>query len=175
MDFASSLVEDWRATMNVLAIDPGLKGGIAFVSSPEVDGVRNVRAWKMPLMKIVGGAHMMPDPEAIQSIISLHDPHHVVMERVHAMPKQGVNSMFTFGGGFMSVITAIVAMGCPEPEYVLPQVWKKALGLGRDKGDSLELARHIFPEVSLGKSSDEGKAEALLIAHWYRKKHEGIK
>lgn len=161
--------------MRVLAIDPGLKGGIAIVSDPDVDDVRDVRAWKMPLMKIVGGAHLMPDPEAIQAIIKLHDPQYVVMERVHAMPKQGVNSMFTFGGGFMSVITAIVSMGCPEPEYVLPQVWKRALGLGKNKGDSLELARHLFPEVALGKSSDEGKAEALLIAHWYRKKYEGDK
>jgi crossover junction endodeoxyribonuclease RuvC len=87
------------------------------------------------------------------------------IERVHAMPKQGVSSVFTFGMGFGSILSTLQLLPA-SIRFVTPNVWKKAAGLGRDKGESLDRARLMFPTVRLDRKKDHGQAEALLIAHY---------
>lgn len=52
--------------------------------------------------------------------------------------------------------------------YPTPAAWKKALGLGTDKKDSISMAKKLFPGAAplLARAKDHGKAEAILIA-WY--------
>jgi hypothetical protein len=51
-------------------------------------------------------------------------------------------------------------------ELVTPSVWKRALGLGKDKDASLHKARLLFPMAELHLAKHDGRAEALLIAHY---------
>jgi hypothetical protein len=96
------------------------------------------------------------------------------IEAVHAMPKQGVSSSFQFGTGYGSIIGCLQALRY-RIEFVPPTQWKKDLNLGRgsDKDAALHRARQLFPTAPLSLKKHEGRAEALLIAHWaylkYRK------
>jgi len=94
---------------------------------------------------------------------------HFAIEQVSAMPGQGVTSMFTFGGAYMACIA--VAQRSRDPwMLVRPRAWKKDMGLTADKDESLALARHLFPTAPLTRKKDNGRAEALLIAEWLRRK-----
>ena len=81
------------------------------------------------------------------------------------MPKQGVASSFTFGVGLGSILGCLRAMHLPI-EFVTAAVWKKSYGLGKDKHASLHKARLLFPTADLMLAKHDGRAEALLIAHY---------
>ena len=53
---------------------------------------------------------------------------------------------------------------------VRPQVWKKHFNLSKNKQESIDLALHIYPQLKeyIKKSSDDGIAEAALIAEYGR-------
>lgn len=95
----------------------------------------------------------------------------VTIENVHAMPKQGVTSCFSFGAGYGVWRGIIAALGLPY-NRVEPTVWKKALGLPKAKGAAVSKALKLFPRAELGHSYrgrmiySDGRAEALLIAHY---------
>jgi crossover junction endodeoxyribonuclease RuvC len=74
--------------MNIIAFDPGQKGGIAFSS----DG--RIGARSMPL------AGKVLDLATIAAIIKNAQPELAIIEKVGSMPGQGVASTFTFGTGY---------------------------------------------------------------------------
>lgn len=90
------------------------------------------------------------------------------IEIVHAMPKQGVVSTFTFGAAYMAAI-AISQRSYRPTTMVTPRVWKLEMGLSQDKKLSLDMARGLWPEAPLKRQKDNGRAEALLMAEWLRK------
>lgn len=94
----------------------------------------------------------------------------VVLEKVHSMPKQGVSSTFKFGMAFGGA-TAMAKRFNSELVMVTPQVWKKSLKLSSGKDLSLELARELFHNAPLTLKKHHGRAEALLIAEWYRRQY----
>jgi hypothetical protein len=55
---------------------------------------------------------------------------------------------------------------------VTPQVWKKSLKLSQQKLESLLMARELFSNAPLTLKKHNGRAEALLIAEWYRRLYE---
>ena len=59
------------------------------------------------------------------------------------MPRQGVTSSFQFGRSFGSLETLAYLLS-KRVDYVAPVVWKKYLGLGASKKDSLDMARLKF-------------------------------
>jgi len=91
----------------------------------------------------------------------------VVLEQVHAMPKQGVTSSFHFGQGYGALQGIVGAFGLPVT-LVRPQLWKKALGLNSEADKSLALARELYPAAAnhLKRKRDHNRAEALLLAHY---------
>jgi Holliday junction resolvasome RuvABC endonuclease subunit len=91
----------------------------------------------------------------------------VVVEAVHAMPKQGVSSMFKFGMAYGAAISLAQRFNV-QVNGVAPRVWKKALKLDSDKDLSLSMARDLWPNAPLARKKDNGRAEALLMAHWLR-------
>ena len=91
----------------------------------------------------------------------------VVVEAVHSMPNQGVASSFKFGMAFGGATAIAERLNCPW-NLVTPQVWKKALKLDSDKAKSLSLARQLWPTAPLKRQKDNGRAEALLMAHYLR-------
>ncbi len=95
----------------------------------------------------------------------------VTIENVHSMPHQGVSSSFSFGCGFGLWLGICAALRLPI-QRVEPAVWKRTMGLaaGADKNASVVLASRLFPTASLERKKDHGRAEALLLAEWARRK-----
>jgi crossover junction endodeoxyribonuclease RuvC len=90
---------------------------------------------------------------------------HVVIEESQAMPRQGVRSMFTTGFGYGLWIGLLTALQIPYTP-VRAHIWKKALGLGKDKEQARLRAQQLFPAADLRRKRDHGRAEALLLA-WH--------
>lgn len=96
------------------------------------------------------------------------------LERVNAMPKQGVSSMFHFGENYGFIQGLLTAYSIPY-ELVTPQKWKKEFGITGDKNSSVSVCRRLFPEVGLRRTErcrtdDDGMAEALLMAEYARRR-----
>lgn len=96
-----------------------------------------------------------------------------VVEKVGAMPGQGVVSMFKFGENFGMIQGVLQAFGVPY-ELVTPQKWKKEFGVTADKNTSIEVCRRLFPLANLKRSErcrkdDDGIAEAILMAEFARR------
>lgn len=150
----------------VCGIDPGLSGGIAFIS--DAGFLRGVR---MPLIvdKYSAAKKKIVDGTALYELLIDSAPSVIVVERVHAMPGQGVSSMFRFGQAFGQAL-ALATVSAIEVVQVTPQTWKKHFGLkGSNKSDSLRVAADIFKTTGLlwGCKADNGIAEAALMARWY--------
>lgn len=101
---------------------------------------------------------------------ALHDMNveQVVVERVHAMPKQGVTSMFKFGMGTGIIHGVTGALRLPLA-LVTPTQWKGYHRLGPDKEQARKLALDRWPRLHdrLERKKDANRAEALLIGDWY--------
>ena len=94
-----------------------------------------------------------------------------VIEKVNAMPKQGVSSTFTFGTSFGFCQGLLVAAGI-RFEFVTPRKWQKALNCltGGDKNVSKARAQSLFPGVKVIHAN----ADALLIAEFARRTAMGL-
>jgi len=148
----------------VLGIDPGLSGGIAFLGDNFPP-----RAVDMPVLTVKGAkTKRVIDAAALTALLkTLPTDTQAVVEDVHAMPGQGVVSVFSFGKGAGIVIGVLAALGIPYTE-ISPTTWKKAVmrGMGREKEAAILRASQLFPHAGVGKK--DGRAEALLLA-WYWK------
>lgn len=90
----------------------------------------------------------------------------VFVEKVGAMPGQGVTSSFNFGFSAGAIEACCLAVGL-KITYIQPQTWKRAMGLlGKDKNASRELAGKLLPMhlPFFARAKDDGRAEAALIA-----------
>lgn len=106
--------------------------------------------------------------ESIMGCVSCGDTAMIVVESVHAMPKQGVASTAKFMRAAGSIEAVAELTGYPFV-LVTPQKWKKFHSLiGSVKESSLELARCHFPTASLKRKKDHGRADALLMALWLK-------
>lgn len=96
------------------------------------------------------------------------------LEKVGAMPGQGVVSMFNFGHNLGFIEGVLRATGIPY-QLVPPQTWKKEFSLTSDKGKSIEVCQKLFPNVSLlaterSRKPSDGIAEAVLMAEYARRR-----
>ena len=142
--------------------DPGLSGAIAILNTEgAIESLRD-----LPIIRDKSLAWV--DGSELQSIImaALRGRAAVaVIERVSSMPGQGIASSFAFGVGFGSLLSVLQALHI-RIEFVTPAVWKRSLGLSKDKDASLHKARLLFPLAELHLKKHDGRAEALLIAHY---------
>jgi hypothetical protein len=92
----------------------------------------------------------------------------VVVENVHAMPKQGVSSTFKFGMGCGIIHGVAGALRLPLT-LVTPRQWKSYHSLSSFKEASRALAIKKWPDHNrrLDRKKDADRAEALLIGDWY--------
>ena len=93
----------------------------------------------------------------------------VVVEKVSAMPGQGVTSMFNFGQSYGVIKGICSAMQLPI-HFVTPAKWKKYFNLIKTEKDaSRTKAIEIFPYFSsnLSRKKDSNKADAILIASFF--------
>ncbi len=96
-----------------------------------------------------------------------------VIELAHAMPQQGGVSMFSFGEGYGLWKGLLSGLSIPY-DVVSPAKWKRDMleGRGKGKGASRIHAQELFPELEseLRLVKHDGRAEALLIAAWARRR-----
>ena len=108
-------------------------------------------------------------------ILSIVDPREgaqICMESVHAMPQQGISSAWNFARA-VGVISAVCELTNYPFSLVSPQKWKGYFGLSADKNEALDLARKLFPKAPLKLKKDINRAEALLIARYWRDQVHG--
>lgn len=140
----------------IMGIDPGISGAVAFYF-PVVPG--RIAVDDVP---VAGGEINVAE---LARLVRIHRPTLAVIERVGAMPGQGVVSMFNFGRSYGDVRGVVGALDIPL-HFVTPQKWKKHFNLPADKEKSRLLAIRMFPAVaeSFRLKKHDGRAEAALIA-----------
>lgn len=153
----------------VLGVDPGKTGAVVMLRD---DGALLHFTDMVVLDKIVS-------PQLLASALRRwhcegSDSDMAVIEDVHAMPKQGVSSSFSFGRS-LGVAEGVVAGAGWPLTYVSPAKWKRDLGLSNDKGASRRRAAELWPSRAelFARVKDDGRAEAALIAHWWLTRGRG--
>jgi hypothetical protein len=136
-----------------VGIDPGKTGAIAILHLDEVC--------------FIEPQDLERDPSLIDFIEVF-----VAIEKAQAMPKQGVVSMFHYGVSYGTMIGILKALRKPYQE-ISPRTWKKEFSLTNDKKESVVMAVKLFPGAAghLKFKKDHGKAEALLLAEYARRKN----
>lgn len=145
--------------MIYIGVDPGKKGGYVWIW----DGKVTVHPWDDETF--VQDMHMLSlcDDKPIAAV-----------EKVGAMPGQGVSGMFNFGRSYGFILGVLAAFGIGY-QLVPPGVWKREFGLiHAEKRVSVETCKRLFPGVGLlptarSRKDSDGMAEALLIAEFARR------
>ena len=158
--------------MRIIGIDPGLSGGIAVL-----DDLKIFEIFDMPIMSEGKKNKNQLNSAQLVNIMNKHvlgkDNTFVIVEQVSAMPGQGVTSMFNFGQTFGSIKGICAALGLPI-FYVRPAKWKKHFELiNSSKDASRTKVIEMYPSISsrLAKKKDVNKADAILIARYFRDCH----
>jgi len=143
-----------------IGVDCGISGAIALLN----DNDSFIAVYDMPVMAGTGKRQQVNGAELAK--ILKHVGGVAYVEKVYAMPKQGVSSMFSFGTSYGIVLGVLAALGIPVV-LVTPQSWKKRAGLtGKEKDAARALAQQLYPIAELGRKKDIGRADALLIARF---------
>lgn len=146
-----------------LGVDPG--GSSGAIAAIKDTGVQVLVMWVMEFKK-----HTMQ--EICREIARLQErgPVQAVVEKVHAMPKQGVSSTFKFGQNFGEVQGILMALDVP---FVLktPHTWMKHFGLKKNKseGDSeykRRIRKHAAQVYAGFKIANANQPDALMIAKY---------
>ena len=154
--------------MIIVGIDPGIAGAIAILDDKKIydvidlptmsDGKKNKRQ--------LNSAQLV---KLLRDNISENEEVSVIVEQVHAMPGQGVTSMFNFGQTFGAIKGICAALGLPI-FFVRPSKWKKHFELiNSSKDSSRTKAIEMYPSLSddLARKKDVNKSDAILIARFY--------
>lgn len=154
----------------VVGVDPGLDGALAFLAV----GSDETRTHPMPTRPGAGGGRDI-DCTRLAALLRERQPVLAAVEIVHAMPKQGVKSMFVFGKGYGSLLATLELAGV-SVQHVTSQAWKKAVlaGLGSDKLAAARYCQDRFRAACLHAGPKSGKphdgvCDALCLAEFGRR------
>lgn len=140
-----------------IGIDPGIKGGIAFMYDDDY--------------------HVKNTPNTVQemaqTLIAMKDiapntPIYCCIEAVHSMPGNSGRSMFTFGTNYGQWLGILATLKIPHV-LVTPHKWMSWYGSRpknrKDRKNHLKnLAQQRFPNTKITL----GTADAMLIANYLR-------
>lgn len=157
-----------------IGIDPGLSGAIAVIT-PEAYTTHDIPVLIVKKGKSEKRKYNVAEIARMLRTIMLSASAtgraiDVWLEDVHAMPGQGVTSMFSMGRGLGMYEGVITTLGL-RLNYISPVTWKKKVmaGQGKEKDAAAYKAQQLFPDAVLttprGRLLD-GRAEALLIAYY---------
>jgi crossover junction endodeoxyribonuclease RuvC len=156
--------------MRHLGIDPGLGGAVAVLDhSGALVALHDTPVLTLHTRR---GTRQEYDVSGLAALLVPYagPQSHVSLEESQAMPGQGVRSMFTTGLGFGVWLGVLAALALPHTR-VRPAIWKKALGLGKDKEAARLRAIQLYPTADLRLKKHHGRAESLLLA-WYGWQHQ---
>ncbi len=164
---------DHRSISCIGGIDPGVSGALAVIDSQK----HTIFVADLPTLEYRVGKKKRRriDPSRLAMLIEPLDIDHMIVENVHSMPAQGIASAFSFGHTLGCIQGVIGALQIPHT-LVTPQVWKKALRIGKDKTQSHRLVASLIPQggdswAHTNKHTGsliihDGRCEAALLA-WY--------
>jgi len=144
----------------IAAFDPGSSSGaVAFLYAPYLD---TMAAEDLPV------ANGQIDGATLTARLKQMNPDVAVIERVAAMPRQGVSSTFKFGTAFGIIQGVVAGLGIPA-HFVAPGKWKRHFGLTAEKEESRARALQLWPARSelFSRKKDHGRAEAALLARYF--------
>lgn len=160
--------------MIVLGIDPGVSGAIAFLSHarlPDVvdlptvpiegDGMVKRRVHAPALRSLIRERCPIGEPVmAVIESLSVGQSH----DAARRSAAQTVGSQYRTRG----TIEATLELLNLRPIEVHAAKWKRWYGIGKDKKDSLQVARELYPACheQLKRKADHNRGEALLIARY---------
>ena len=150
--------------MIVIGIDPGISGAIARYNPSEASAATQLIIWDMPILEV--NKKKTISPYLVANILK-EAAAPVYIEKVAAMPNQGVTSMFNFGKGFGVILGAAAGLGL-QTTQVTPQQWMKALKCQRGKDANRQRACELFPQYAdmFARKKDDGRADAALLAYY---------
>lgn len=142
-----------------IGVDPGKKGGYAITDGKTM----SVYPWD--------------DQKFVESMAVAVNIGKCIaaVEKVGARPGQGVTSMFSFGQSFGFILGVLTAFGIGY-QLVPPTLWKREFGLlHTEKQASVDVAKRLFPDVSLLPSDrcrkeSDGMSDSTLICEYARRK-----
>jgi len=145
----------------VFGIDPGISGAWAILNHcGEIIDVGDIPVAGEGARRMIAGA-------LLADLLRQHRPAQAVVERVGAMPGQGVASMFKFGEAVGTICGVISALSIPIM-HVAPVTWKRHYQLPADKEAARQRAIERWPAhaVHFARKKDHGRAEAAFIGLW---------
>lgn len=143
----------------IVAVDPGQTGAVAHLH----DDGRFCCVHDMPVVDKRVSPHLFA--ELVRRLKNESGEECTfVVEKVAAMPKQGVHSVFVFGQGYGVVLGVLAALRC-RVGLVSPAEWKRQMRVTADKESCRQKALELLPEAVdvLQRKKDHGRAEALLL------------
>jgi crossover junction endodeoxyribonuclease RuvC len=149
----------------ILGIDPGLSGALALYNTSD----QTVEVFDMPVLELVRNGKKKGEvsAQALANLLAGRGIKAAFLERVNAMPGQGVTSVFSFGRS-TGIVEGILAAYDIPTTLVTPQAWQKAVGQRAGKDGSRERAMQLFPAQAdlFQRKKDDGRSDAALIAHY---------
>ena len=140
-----------------IGIDPGIKGGVAFIYNDTyyVQQTPNT---------IAGMADELITLKQMGPNLSMY----CCIERVHSFPGNSARSMFTFGTNYGQWLGILATLKIPYIE-VTPYAWMKHYPKApKNKKDRKNYYKHLaqqrFPDVSITLAT----SDAMLIANYMR-------
>lgn len=155
-----------------IGIDPGLNGGIAILHEDLM-----LDLYVMPIIK---GKHKEYDINRLIYILTTVGTASVfcVVEKQHAMPKQGVSSTFKTGYGFGVLEGVINTLNIPY-QIVAAREWQKKIltSVNKDRNTkqaSALIAQRLYPHIDFRRSRrcknvHDGLADATCIMEYGRR------
>ena len=147
--------------MVYIGIDPGAKGSMCLISNGKV---------------LFKDFDLKDYSSTLKAFLDTNDTELMVaIEKVHAMPGQGVSSSFSFGQRLGELEGMLTALQIPY-ELVAPKDWQKACGIPAksDKKGIASVMQKLYPTAELYGNKGglrDGRSDALGLAHFIRLKY----
>lgn len=170
-----------------IGIDPGINGGIAFL--PEDRKIAKAFAIDMPIEVTLSKRFSRKKGKSVESTKSHYDHYKITrifdavidnkdrtlvgLERQMPRPTDTGVTAFAIGCGYAMWQLFFTAFAIPYEE-ILPAVWKRKMNLLKSGKDaSRMLAKKLFPDAAefFEFKSDDGRAEAMLVAESARRRN----
>jgi crossover junction endodeoxyribonuclease RuvC len=149
----------------VIGIDPGKSGGVCWMSEERIE------VWTVQEL-------FEESYTNLKLFQKSYPAKNVLIEKVHAMPQQGVVSMFTFGEvyGKLQMLFELISKGKPLT-FIRPVEWQKYHGISRDKGEPKPVykdrlkdkAENLYPYLDIWENTlglQRSLCDAILIADY---------
>lgn len=148
--------------IRIMGVDIGAQGAFSLYVNGKFE-----RVIDMPCVEVIRGGKKKNhiSAQGVAAAIKELNPTHAVVEKVGAMPNQGVSSMFAFGRAAGIIEGALAALNVPVT-YVTPQAWMKATQCGKGKDAIRHRCMEIHPEHQqlFARVKDSGRADATMMA-----------